>query len=205
MIEADVFNYQRGEQLDSAGAMPEAVRPRLAHRIRGLFDGYLHSVSNEASQQMWTIQQMLPEGMLSQTLEAVEPDLRTAMKKRDRNAVLWNLVATGMRCALGVGYFVDSVQNIRDKRRLHGVLTLGLGVGFTASSCTNLLNVGFPDRNRIRDASTQMQRYYSTDVGINAAGGKGEGETESLTNQVDRIVRAISLGDIPSISGAQPR
>ncbi len=195
-----VYLMAEQEPMQTADVPRESLSRRIIKRI----DRYTHPVSTEARDQLQLIKDVLPEGALVQTLESVEPQFRHAMRRRDQHSVFWNLFSTGVRLGLGTGFLYNTGRSLRGHQWLNSALNAGLGLWFTMTGVNNPSMAGYYDRNRVQQESFLLQTYYNTEVGRNASMGRGFGESESLTNQVDRIVRAITLGDIPTVSGVRP-
>jgi len=190
---------------------PEVFQPSLVDRVRAgiaeRIDAYLHPVSRDAM--------AVVEGSpLAASIHTLRPEIEEGLQKVDRSAVVRNLFITALKTGFGAFILTNSDRPRwqREVRADDGQIPIPgtrgaavvnglLGVGIMAWGATGLGNVGNAEKGWVRQYARRMKTYYRTEAGKRAAWGKGTGEGEALTTQVNRIVRRMTQDNVPTISG----
>lgn len=184
----------------TAQPMPEMTpmqEPSLVDRVRnGLiesWDQFTHPVSREAQAQLQTIAAQLEGTPVATTLGQIEPHLRELLRSSDASAMAAGIMARVLLLGTGVALFHGGLIRGRGSllaRGIYGIFgatAIGLGL-------QNNVEV-FPARQLIQSRAGRLKMFYATDAGRADAA-----NPDKTSAQVDAIVRAVTMGHVPSVS-----
>lgn len=197
------------QEMDMGASTPvveqrSSVVDRAVLSIGERLRAYTHAVSDEAQAQLDLVMEGVAGSPLAASLESVRPMVRERLRGADRGAVVSNLIVTALKTGYGVASFFAAREALRSNMAgrvataaVHGLV----GAGAIAWGAVGMRNVGGGEKRMLGRYTSRLQRYYRTEAGQRAAHGKGTGDRESLTSQVDRIIRRMTLGVVPTVSG----
>lgn len=184
---------------DHSTSLVDRVRARTAHAL----DEFFHPISREAERQLSIIADKIHDTPLGESLNSVRPHLRETLKLSDTSQAVRNIVAGLWFQIPGALFLVASGIDLRDRHWRQAAGSFAVGGGLIGLGVLGQQARLEGTRDTIRRRGKQFDLYYGTEIGKRAAGGMGTSESESLTRQVDRIVRRLTLNNIESISGEQ--
>lgn len=185
-------------------ARGEIQQPSLLQRIQGgiseRIHDYSHAVSEEADFHIQSILSQVEGSPLEASIETLKPRIDNELRTLDGRAVMSNLIVTALKNSVGIMY-LDQSRHLWSQNRTDAIISGIFGMGALVWGFSGMRNVGLQERRVLRARSRRLQTYYQTEAGQRAAQGLGTGDGESLTGQVDRIIRRMTLGTIPTVSG----
>lgn len=183
----------------------ETLQPSLVERIQtGImerFHEYTHAVSNQAHFQIESILTGIEETPVARSLETLRPEIDEGLRAVDTQVVVKNLVANSLTAGFGTLILAGARELWQDGDRRSALVGGLLGTGVIGLGVLGLRGVGIRERISLIMRANKLKTYYQTEAGQRAARGQGTGDGESVTGQVDRIVRLMTLGNVPTISG----
>ncbi len=182
----------------------EIHQPSLIERIQaGISErihDYSHAVSEESDFHLQSILSQVEGSPLEASIEALRPQIEKGLRTLDRQAVVSNLIVTAVKTSFGM-MLLGGVRGLWSEDRPSAIVSGLMGAGVLVWGYSGMRNVGSQEKRVLQARSRRLRTYYQTEAGQRAAQGLGTGDGESLTGQVDRIVRRMTLGTIPTVSG----
>lgn len=162
---------------------------------------YTHVVSNQAQNQIESILSYIDGSPVATSIETLRPQIDEGLRILDTQVVVKNIVANSIIVGFGTLVLAGARELWQENQRRPAIVGGVLGAGVVGLGVLGLRGVGLREQIALIMRANKLKTYYQTEAGQRAAQGKGTGDGESVTGQVDRLIRLMTLGNVPTISG----